>query len=67
MIVATCDCGGEAPFIIEEERKGPIYTECEECGQEITLQRDNHRGLFVACDCESEHIKVASRLPEGWR
>jgi len=37
MIVATCDCGGDAPFIIEEERKGPVYAECEQCGQTYKL------------------------------
>jgi len=38
MIVATCECGGEALFVIEDERKGPVFADCEECGQTYRLK-----------------------------
>lgn len=40
---------------------------CDDCGEAVTLDRDEYNTLTVTCACDGYRtVKVNQRLPEGW-
>jgi len=39
---------------------------CEECGEDVTLGRSEHRTLRATCGCDGLAVEVSELVPTGW-
>jgi hypothetical protein len=53
---------------IPEQPKHGRGIVCDECNEQVRLERDSGSSLTATCDCDQQRsIRVAAVLPDGWQ